>query len=221
MKRIASDSMIVIWFLLVLTGTLAAQRTESKDTSKTKGPTHGWTKDSPASAALDEKILAGLDADLASGKFPLVDSLAVVRCGNEVFDRNYFHDYGTIYAKEAHTRGPLNAHLTGWYNYFDPAWHPYFHGTDLHTMQSVTKTVSSVIMGIAITRADFKAGLDTPLLTYFDVSKVKNVDERKRRITLLHVLTMSTGLDWNEEVAYDDPKNDADLMEATDDWIQY
>jgi CubicO group peptidase (beta-lactamase class C family) len=88
-------------------------------------------------------------------------------------------------------------------------------------MQSVSKTVSSITVGIAITRGDFKAGLDTPLLEYFDVAKVKNVDDRKRRITLRHVLTMSTGLDWNEEVAYDDPKNDADLMEATDDWVQY
>jgi CubicO group peptidase (beta-lactamase class C family) len=50
---------------------------------------------------------------------------------------------------------------------------------------------------------------------------VKNVDDRKRRITLRHVLTMTTGLDWNEEVAYDDPKNDSSLMEAADDWVQY
>ena len=50
---------------------------------------------------------------------------------------------------------------------------------------------------------------------------MKNVDDRKRRITLRHVLTMTTGLDWNEEVAYDDPKNDASLMEATEDWVQY
>jgi CubicO group peptidase (beta-lactamase class C family) len=88
-------------------------------------------------------------------------------------------------------------------------------------MQSVSKTVTSVIVGIAITRGDFKAGLDTPLLHYFDVAKVKNVDDRKRRITLRHVLTMTTGLDWNEEVAYDDPKNDSSLMEASDDWVQY
>jgi CubicO group peptidase (beta-lactamase class C family) len=138
-----------------------------------------------------------------------------------VFDRKYSHDYGKIYGKEAKTRGPLNAHLTGPYNYFDPAWHPYYHGTDLHSMQSVSKTVSSVIIGIAVTRGDFKASLDTPILKYFDESKVKNADDRKRRITLRHVLTMTTGLDWNEEIAYDDPKNDASVMEATDDWVQY
>jgi CubicO group peptidase (beta-lactamase class C family) len=200
---------------------LQAQNPEGTKSGGTKWPTHGWAKAAPASVGLDEKPLAALDSDLASGKYPLVDSFAVFRCGSDVFERTYAHDYGTIYAKEAKTRGPLNARLTGPYNYFDPAWHPYYHGSDLHTMQSVSKTTSSVIVGIAVTRGDFKASLDTPLLKYFDGARVKNVDERKRRITLRHVLTMTTGLDWNEEVAYDDPKNDADLMEATDDWVQY
>ncbi|HWY20292.1 MAG TPA: serine hydrolase [Candidatus Acidoferrum sp.] len=207
--------------LLAQITSLRAQSASNAGSKESRWPTHGWAKGAPASVGLDEKILAALDSDLASGKYPLVDSFAVFRCGSDVFERTYSHDYGTIFAKEAKTRGPLNARLTGPYNYFDPAWHPYYHGTDLHTMQSVSKTTSSVIVGIAITRGDFKASLDTPLLKYFDVARVKNIDERKQRITLRHVLTMSTGLDWNEEVAYDDPKNDADLMEATDDWVQY
>ena len=190
-------------------------------TGEATWPTLAWRQGTPVSVGLDEKVLAALDADLGKGKYSLVDSFTVVRCGTDVFERTYAHDYGAIYGKEAKTRGPLNAHLTGPYNYFDPAWHPYYHGTGLHSMQSVSKTVSSIIIGIAVTRGDFKAGLDTPLLKYFDVTKVKNVDERKRRITLRHVLTMTTGLDWNEEVAYDDPKNDSSLMEATDDWVQY
>ena len=190
-------------------------------TGEATWPTLAWRQGTPVSVGLDEKVLAALDADLGKGKYSLVDSFTVVRCGTDVFERTYAHDYGAIYGKEAKTRGPLNAHLTGPYNYFDPAWHPYYHGTGLHSMQSGSKTVSSIIIGIAVTRGDFKAGLDTPLLKYFDVTKVKNVDERKRRITLRHVLTMTTGLDWNEEVAYDDPKNDSSLMEATDDWVQY
>jgi CubicO group peptidase (beta-lactamase class C family) len=146
----------------------------------------------------------------------------VHRCGREVFSRKYEHDYAEIYGKEAKTRGPLNARLTGPYNYFDPAWHPYYHGTRMHSMQSVSKTVSSVIIGIARQRGDFKAGLDTPLLNYFNATKVKNVDERKRRITLRHVLTMTAGLAWRESgVPYDDPRSDSSLMEATDDWVQY
>ncbi len=184
-------------------------------------PTSGWPKATPASVGIEEARLEALDADIASGKYPLVDSLLVIRCGEIVYERKYSHDYGKIYWKEAHEKGPLNAHLTGPYNYFDPSWHPYYRGTDEHSMQSVSKTVTSVTLGIAITRKDFTAGLDTPVLKYFDPSKVANVDERKRHMTIRDVLTMSTGLDWAEEVAYDDPKNAASLMEATDDWVQF
>jgi len=184
-------------------------------------PTQGWPAAAPASVGLDEQVLEALDEDIAHGKYGLVDSYQVFRCGDEVFSRKYSHDYAKLYSKEAKTKGPLNARLTGRYNYFDPAWHPYYHGTDLHTMQSVSKTVTSVIYGIAMTRGDFKAGLDKPVLSYFDVDKVKNVDDRKRRMTLKDVMTMATGLDWVEDVPYDDPRSDSSLMEATDDWVQY
>ncbi len=209
----------------VLVGAFAAHMAMGADDARSQAgmiwPTHGWQMGSPAGVGLDEKTLADLDVDLGAGKEGLIDSFQVFRCGKEVFERKYAHDYANIYGKEAKTKGPLNARLTGPYNYFDPAWHPYYHGTDLHTMQSVSKTVTSVILGIAMTRGDFKAGVDTPVLKYFDPTKVKNVDARKRRMTLKDVLTMTTGLDWNEDVPYNDPRNDADLMEATDDWVQY
>jgi hypothetical protein len=188
---------------------------------ETLWPTKGWVAATPASVGLDEKVLDGLDKDLAAGKFSLVDSFTVFRCGKKVYERTYAHDYGKIYSKQAKEKGPLNARLTGRYNYFDPDWHPYYHGTDMHTMQSVSKTVTSVIIGVAMTRGDFKAGVDTPVLKYFDVAKVRNVDDRKRRMTLHDVLTMTAGLEWIEDVPYDDPRSDSSLMEATDDWVQY
>jgi CubicO group peptidase (beta-lactamase class C family) len=40
-------------------------------------------------------------------------------------------------------------------------------------------------------------------------------------MTLKDVLTMRTGLEWIEDVPYDDPRSDSSLMEATDDWIRY
>lgn len=175
----------------------------------------------PSSFGIDAKTLAALDADIAAAKFPLVDSLLVMRCGKVLFDRRYPHDYAAVYGKEAHTKGPLNARLTGRYNYFDPAWHPYYHGTDEHTMQSVSKTVTSAIIGVAMTRGDFKAPLSTPVLHYFDEGTVKNLDPRKRRMTLRDLLTMTSGLDWNEDLPYDDPANPSDLMEAADDWVQF
>src|SRR5260370_2365124 len=136
----SSGAMLAICILAAPITPLRAQNAHPTASSTTAWPTHGWTKGTPASAGLDQKILSALDADLASGKYSLVDSFAVFRCGAEVFEKTYPHDYGTIYAKEAKTRWPLNAHLTGPDNYFDPPRHPYYHPTDLHTTQSRPNT---------------------------------------------------------------------------------
>jgi CubicO group peptidase (beta-lactamase class C family) len=183
---------------------------------------HGaWTRTTPDAVGLAAAPLAALDADFSSGRIPLIDSFLVVRCGAIAYERTYAHDYAAIYAKQAHERGALNPHLTGPYNYFDPAWHPYYHGTRAHSMQSISKSVTATTIGIAIARGDFKASLDTPVLNYFDVKRVQHVDERKRRMTLRHVLTMTTGLDWNEELPYNDPHNPTAPMEASKDWVQF
>ncbi|MGA2708450.1 MAG: serine hydrolase domain-containing protein [Steroidobacteraceae bacterium] len=184
-------------------------------------PTQGWPQAAPEDVGLAAEPLLAMDADFAAGKVPLVDNFLVIRCGSVAFERNYRHDYAAIYDKQAHERGPLNARLTGRYNYFDPAWHPFYQGTDEHTMQSVSKSVSSATIGVAMARGDFKASLDTPVLRYFDVKSVRNVDDRKRRMTLRHVLTMTTGLDWDEDIPYDDPRNGSSLMEATRDWVRF
>lgn len=186
--------------VLAATTLLSGGKTAAQTPDETPWPTKGWATASPASVGLDEQVLRKLDKDMASGTYSqMVDSFAVFRCGKKVFERTYSHDYAKIYAQEAGQRGAYNMRLTGRYNYFDPYWHPYYHGTDLHSMQSVTKTVTSVIIGAAIERGDFKAGLDTPVLKYFDTSKVKSVDDRKRRMTLRDLLTMTAGLDWHDE----------------------
>jgi CubicO group peptidase (beta-lactamase class C family) len=210
----------VVFLFLFAPASLVA----GKQASSVTGPTKTWPKGTPASVGLDQETLKNLDADIASGKYALTDSFRVFRCGAEVFAGQYQHDYGQIYVKEAKTKGPLNARLTERYNYFDTEWHPYYRGTDLHTMQSVTKTVTSIVFGVAITRGDFKANLKTPVLKYFDVAKVKNADERKRMMTVENLLTMTSGMN-SEELFYPDSsdatENDFVHMEASDDWVQY
>ena len=85
-------------------------------------------------------------------------------------------------------------------------WHPNYRRGDLHTLQVVSKTVTSATIGVAGTRHEFPS-LDTPVLKFFDESKVANVDERKGRITIRHLLTMTAGLEWHENVPYNDPRN--------------
>jgi len=223
MKKLAMLVASAGAIFLASTALLFGQGTATPSADETSWPTKGWSTASPASVGVDEQVLLSLDKDMASGKYSQMwDSFAVFRCGKKVFERTYPHDYAKIYGKEAGERGPYNERLTGRYNYFDPYWHPYYHGTDLHTMQSVSKVVTSVIIGTAMQRGDFKAGLGTPVLQYFDTSKVKNVDDRKRRMTLRDLLTMASGLEWNID-GFDtgDPQNDTSLMEGSDDWVQY
>jgi len=184
-------------------------------------PTKAWPSAAPGDVGLDPKPLNALDADIAAGKYGNVDSMLVIRHGRLAFDRSYKHDYDRIYREEARTPGPLNAHdPSGPYNYFNPWWHPFYHRGDLHTMQSVSKTVTSIVIGIATANNEFPP-LDTPVLKFFDVSKVANVDDRKQRMTIRHLLTMTAGFDWNEDLPYADPNNGSSLMEATFDWVQF
>lgn len=180
-----------------------------------------WPITAPESVGINSTVILSLDADFQSGKYPYVDSMLIIRCGKLVWDGKYPHEYDTIYYKEARTKGPLNARLTGLYNYFDPQLHPYYQRGELHTMQSVTKTVMSVVIGVAKYRNEFPLELDAPILRFFDLSKTKNVNERKERITLLDLLTMRSGLDWEEDLPYNDPRNGSSAMEACDDWIQF
>ncbi len=170
---------------------------------------------------MDPEALARFDADIVSGKYGYVDSMLVIRHGWIVFDRAYKHDYDAIYAQPAREISALNAHdPTGPYNYFNPFWHPYYRRGELHTLQSVTKTVASVIIGVATKRGEFPS-LDTPVLKYFDPKKVMSVDDRKRRMTIRHLLTMTAGFEWAESLPYNDPKNSSSIMEAAADWVQY
>ena len=183
-------------------------------------PTRDWSQVSPAAAGLDVESLSRFDAEIAAGKYGHVDSMLVIRRGRIAFERTYRHDYDRIYADHARRKSGLNANdPTGPYNYFNPWWHPYYRRGELHTLQSVTKTITSVVIGIAVTRREFP-DLDTPVLKFFDATKVDNVDDRKRRLTLRHLLTMTTGMEWREDLPYDDPNNTTAVMEASFDWIQ-
>ena len=189
--------------------------------AQSEWPTKGWTLTTPPEVGLDPNVLSALDADIGRGKYGYVDSMLVIRSGKIAFERYYGRDYSSIYQKEASTPGPLVIRdPTGPYNYFNSWWHPYLQKGKLHTMQSVTKSVVSAGIGIAVGRGDFP-DLDTPVLKFFESGTVDNVDDKKRRMTIRHLLTMTTGLEWNEDYPYNDPRNTFTIMAVAPDWVQF
>ena len=175
----------------------------------------GWPVSPPRMQGVDSAAWLALDAEVRAGKLGYVDGITVIRNGVMVFDRDYRNDYARIYKDSVKDRGP--------FDYYAPEWHPYYKGTALHTLQSVTKSVTSALVGIAVQRAEIM-GVDRPalelLLRWGDT--VANLDDRKRSMTLKHVLTMTAGLDWDEtSVPYEDPRNIGTRMELSPDWVNF
>ena len=90
-------------------------------------PGETWEESTPAKEGLDGRAISQLDEEFREGKHGYVDSMLIIRNGRIVFEANYVRDYAAINA------GRMTGE-SGPYNYFDVAWHPYYQGTDLHTM---------------------------------------------------------------------------------------
>jgi len=86
----------------------------------------------------------------------------------------------------------------------------YFYGwkaNDLWLIQSATKSFTSALTGIALSKNEIK-NLKEPICNYLTDYKGKACNEQNRNITIEQLLTMTTGLDWNElEFDYYDERN--------------
>lgn len=208
---------------LVATITLAAggASAQTSPAPRTPWPTSGWATATPAAVGINGKVLDSIDAEIRAGRYGYVDRFLVIRRGQLVFDRSYAQPYDSVYGDSARlARGLRLHHPTGAFNYFNPWWHPHYRRGNLHTLQSVTKTITSMVIGVAITRGEFPA-IDTPVLAFFDTTAVKHLDDRKRRMTLRDVLTMRAGMDWNENLPYADTANTTDQLEGSYDWVRF
>ena len=73
-------------------------------------------------------------------------------------------------------------------------WQP----SRIHTLQSVSKSVTSALVGIAIEQGKI-SGVEEKILSFFPEHRgIENLDARKRAITLADLLTMRSGTDYHE-----------------------
>lgn len=88
-----------------------------------------------------------------------------------------------------------------------------------HDLRSVTKSVVSALVGIAHGEGTIPS-LDQPMVEWFPEYPELNTPDR-RRVTLAHVLSMTSGFEWNEEVPYNDPRNDEIRMTRDSQPLRY
>lgn len=175
-------------------------------------PTTAWPESSPEAEGLDGAALESLSRDFEQGKHAYIDGMLVIRHGRVVFERSYPQAYDQAFAKAPDRRRDP-------YNYYDDKWYPYYNG--LHTMQSVSKSVTSALVGIAIGRGEI-AGAELPAAPFFAGYRTNANDARFASLRLRDLLTMTAGIRWDEStVPYTDPANSCAAMEASKDWVQF
>jgi len=175
-------------------------------------PGESWEVSTPQEEGIDPAAIDAIVQDIQAGDYGLIDHFTLIRNGRMVADYHFEQDYESISAAYDTTNHQ--------YNYDHPDWHPYYRDTDLHTLQSVTKSVTSVALGIAVDRG-LIAGVGTPALSFFEAYEPDLADPRKTDLTLEDLLTMRSGIEWSEDTPYTDPNNSCILMEASEEWVPF
>jgi CubicO group peptidase (beta-lactamase class C family) len=94
-----------------------------------------------------------------------------------------------------------------------------FNKDSLHQIQSQTKSIVALLMGIAIDKGYIKSE-NEPVSLFFPAYS-NSSDKLKSSVTIRDLLTMSAGFEWEEMIPFDDPKNDNMNMFRSGKWLNY
>jgi CubicO group peptidase (beta-lactamase class C family) len=156
-----------------------------------------WRIEAQTAVNIDPKPLCALIDNLETLK-PNIHSVLVVRSGSLVFehyrrgvDQRWGRDLGEV------THGPDGK----------------------HDVRSVSKSVVSLLIGIALDRK-LIANIDQTIFTFLPQYASLRTPA-KERISLRHLLTMSSGIAWNENIPYTDAQNSERRMIDAPDPYRY
>ena len=93
----------------------------------------------------------------------------------------------------------------------------------LHQVYSVTKSVTSALVGIAVAEGHIN-GVQTPLLDFFPEyqADLENTSDWKTQITLEDALNMQAGFQWDEwSTSYNSSSNPTAHLFRSDDWMKF
>lgn len=157
-----------------------------------------WPTASPGDVRLDPGRLQQLTDLLESDESGNIHSVLIVKDGKLVYERYYSgadEDWGT-------DLGVVD-----------------FDADTLHDQRSVSKSITSALVGIAIGEGrlpDVDANVFDLFPQHHDI-----LSPEKRRLKLRHILSMTAGLDWFEPGDYTNPGNDEIRMIRSPDPVAF
>ena len=158
-----------------------------------------WPRDGGPSSGVAPDLGHRLDSGVRSGELANLHAVFVARHGKLALERYYTgadERWGT----------PLGTVA--------------FDANTLHDLRSVSKSIVGLLYGMALAEGKAPA-LDTPVLDAFPAYANLAADKPRRAIHIAHLLSMTMGLAWNEDLPYSDPRNSEIAMENSPDRYRY
>lgn len=120
---------------------------------------------------------------------------------------------GLLAIREDGTRVHSLIAIRDGYVLLQATYYPY-DGSTYHDLASVTKSVTTTLIGIAADQG--LLDLDDPMVSFFPDWTIANLDARKQAVTVRHLVGLTSGLACDP----DGDEVDLNAMRATDDWLQ-
>jgi CubicO group peptidase (beta-lactamase class C family) len=159
----------------------------------------GWTNASPADSGIDPDALCRLDRFIGYMPKPTnIHAVLVARHGKLVAERYYTGS---------------DQRLT------KPIGTVHFGPEVKHDLRAITQNVVSLLVGIAVGEGKLPS-LDTPMMDRLPDYAALRTPENDA-VTLRQLLTMSSGMGWNEKAPYEDPRNSLRQVEAAADPVRF
>lgn len=153
---------------------------------------------SMSDAGLDSTIINKIDTAIRNGTYPNIHSLLIVRDNKLVYekywagkDQRWGNDLGVIEHKR----------------------------DSLHDIRSISKSIVSACVGIAIEQGKIRS-VDQKVFEFFPEYAKQDTGMRSA-LTIKHLLTMSSGIVWNEDIPYDNPENSEIRMTRSSNQVEY
>lgn len=103
------------------------------------------------------------------------------------------------------------------YLVMDAYFYPFPKGTK-HNLRSCSKSIISALIGIAIEKK-YINDVNQPVLSFFPDKTIANMDENKKKISVKHLLTMSSGLDCQDSYRFE--WRGLYEMWESEDWVKH